>query len=124
VITAHEPSRLARQADLLTTSSNQSLLQPTKDNKVRRKVGIKKTVLEVRNKGKDRDSSSNGEVGRAPVLKGVLRHHSSGSSSVKSDRSQLVDLVVEDDVAEEIEKVRARKEESAGRNRTEPKRFV
>jgi hypothetical protein len=43
---------------------------------------------------------------------------------VKSDRSQLVDLVVEDTKAEDIERVRARKEGSAGWNEIEPRRFV
>tara|TARA_R110002060_G_scaffold76799_1_gene87553 strand:- start:716 stop:919 length:204 start_codon:yes stop_codon:yes gene_type:complete len=55
---------------------------------------------------------------------GMLRHHSSASSSAKSDRSQLVDLVVEDTTAEDIERVRARKEGGAGWNSAEPKRFV
>lgn len=127
VITAHEVSReawLTAQPDLLTTSANRNLLQPTKDNAKRRQSNIKKTVEEVKNKGKHRDSSANGEEGRAPMLKGLLRHHSSGSSSGKSDRSQLVDLVVEDEVAEETERVRARKEGSSGWNKVEPRRFV
>jgi hypothetical protein len=127
VITAHEVSReawLTRQPDLLTTSANRNLLQPTNDNKIRRKNNIKKTVENVQNKGKDKDSSSDGEEGRAPILKDMLRHHSSGSSSAKSDRSQLVDLIVEDEVAEETERVRARKEGSAGWNEVEPRRFV
>lgn len=51
-------------------------------------------------KGKGKENP-NGEEGRAPLLSGLLRHHSSGSSSAKSDRSQLVDLVVEDTEAEE-----------------------
>ena len=46
VITAHEVSRqawLTGQPDLLTTSANRNLLQPTNDNKIRRKSNIKKT---------------------------------------------------------------------------------
>jgi hypothetical protein len=74
-------------------------------------------------KGKQRDII-NGEEGRAPTQKGLLRHHSSGSSSAKSDRGQLVDLVVEDNDAEDMERVRARKEGSAGWNQTESKRYV
>lgn len=127
MITAHEVSReawLTGQPDLLTTSANRNLLQPTKDNRIRRKSNIKKVVEEVQNKGKDKNTSSSGEEGRAPILKGMLRHHSSSSSSAKSDRSQLVDLVVEDEVAEETERVRARKEGSAGWNEVQPKRFV
>lgn len=78
----------------------------------------------MQNKGKDKGRSSDSEEDRAPILKGMLRHHSSASSSGNSDRSQLVDLVVEDEVAEETERVRARKEGSAGWNEVEPRRFV
>lgn len=113
------------------------MLQPTKDNQIRRKSNVRETVEAVTNKGKSkrRDTShnkgksknredSNGEEGRAPLLKGMLRHHSSSSSSNKSDRSQLVDLVVEDINAEDIERVRARKEGSSGWNEVEPRRYV
>lgn len=147
MITAHEASRerwLAGQPDLLTTSTNRNLLQPTKDNKIRRASNIKNTVEEVtkktqkkhRQKSKDavrhNISSSkgkqkevlNGEEGRAPNMAGRLRHHSSSSSSAKSDRSQLVDLVVEDTAAEEADRVRARKEGSAAWNEVEGKRYV
>ena len=147
VITAHEASRerwLTGQPDLLTTSTNRNLLQPTKDNEIRRASNVRETVEDVTKKtqkkhkkgSKDnkRDTSSsskgkqkdvpNGEEGRAPIMKGMLRHHSSASSSAKSDRSQLVDLVVEDSDAEETERVRARKEGSAAWNETEGKRFV
>ncbi|KAF4631397.1 hypothetical protein G7Y89_g6734 [Cudoniella acicularis] len=74
-------------------------------------------------KGKQK-AVPNGEEGRAPALKGMLRHHSSASSSAKSDRSQLVDLVVEDATAENAERVRARKEGSAAWNETDQKHFV
>ncbi|KAM3065549.1 hypothetical protein ACMFMG_012219 [Clarireedia jacksonii] len=144
VITAHEASRerwLTGQPDLLTTSANRNLLQPTKDNKIRRASNVRETVENVKkrtqkkasrrseshskdSKGKQRADSPNGEEGRAPALMGMLRHHSSASSSAKSDRSQLVDLVVKDTAAEEIERVRARKEGSAGWNQTEPRQFV
>lgn len=146
MITANEASRerwLTGQPDLLTTSTNRNLLQPTKDNKARRESNIKETVKDVTRKtrrkhsrsrsgkGKARSTSSeqqqgvaNGEEGRAPMMRGMLRHHSSTSSSAKSDRSQLVDLVVEDTAAEDTERVRARKEGSAGWNAIEPKRFV
>lgn len=75
----------------------------------------------MQNKGKDRDSS---EEGGAPILEGMLRQHSSGSSSAKSDRNQLIDRVVEDEVAEETERIRARREGSAGWNEVEPRQFV
>ncbi len=145
MITAHEASRerwLNASPGLLTTSANRNLLQPTRDNEIRRASNIKNTVEEVTKKtqrkhsglsktkkgdgsakGKQREIS-NGEEGRAPVMQGMLRHHSSESSSAKSDRSQLVDLVVEDEPAEEADRVRARKEGSAGWNGMEGRRFV
>lgn len=117
------------------------MLQPTRDNEIRRASNIKDTVEEVTKKTqrkhnsktkkmKDSDSKGkereipNGEEGRAPVMQGMLRHHSSGSSSAKSDRSQLVDLVVEDEPAEEADRVRARKEGGAAWNQEDGKRFV
>jgi hypothetical protein len=145
VITAHEASRerwLRASPGLLTTSANRNLLQPTRDNKIRRASSIKETVQDVTkktqrkhsssNKNKSRDSSSKGkqketpnaEEGRAPAMQGMLRHHSSSSSSAKSDRSQLVDLVIEDKGAEDTERVRARKEGSSGWNQIEPRRFM
>jgi hypothetical protein len=131
VITAHTaPSRgwMRVEPDLLTTSANRNLIQPTKASAKKRKENVKEVVEQVKSKGKHRESSTSasgsGEEGRAPILKGLLRHHSSSGSSVKSDRSQLVDLVVEDTQAEEVEAVRARKEGSAGWNSVQPRRFV
>ena len=54
----------------------------------------------------------------------LLRQKSSASSSAKSDRSQLVDLVVEDHQAEEVDRVRARKEGGPGWNEVPSKHFV
>lgn len=129
MITAHEASRerwLTGTPDLLTTSVNRNILQNTTDHEIRRKKDIKNTVEEVKKKTQKRHSSSvkdkmsrssssnskgkqkenaNGEEGRAPALRGTLTHHSS-SSSARSDRSQLVDLVVEDTTAEDAERVR------------------
>jgi hypothetical protein len=57
-------------------------------------------------------------------LPNFLRQKSSSSSSAKSDKSQLVDLVVEDHHAEEIDRVRARKEGGPGWNEVPSKHFV
>ena len=125
----------------MTTSANRNLLQPTNDNRIRRASNIRETVEDVTkrtkgkssktsksrsrdSKGKNKENSPLNEEGRAPMLKGMLRQHSSASSSAKSDRSQLVDVIVEDTAAEETERVRARKEGSAGWNETEPRRYV
>jgi len=90
----------------------------------RKKTSSKGGKQENTFKGKQKAGVANGEEGRAPALQGMLRHHSSASSSVKSDRSQLVDLVVEDTAAEDAERVRARKEGSAGWNKAEARRYV
>ena len=58
------------------------------------------------------------------ALESKLTREHSGSESSHSDRSQLVDLVVEDTEAEEAEKVRARKEGGDTWNLGEPKHFV
>ncbi|KAF2089426.1 DUF300-domain-containing protein [Saccharata proteae CBS 121410] len=132
VITAHHAHRedqLYRDPNMITASTNRNLLQPTRDNKRRRKSRIQEIQKNV-DKGKHRGSSSSGEGSssrsgsRLPVIGELLRNHSSSSSSAKSERSQLVDLVVEDHEAEEIERVRARKEGGPGWNEAEPKHFV
>lgn len=131
VIEAHQATREAIYQDpnIITTSTNRNLLQPTRDNRRRRKSRIENIQTSV-DKGKHRDSESSGEASsskqsRIPIIGTLLRQNtSSSSSSAKSDRSQLVDLVVEDHVAEEIERVRARKEGGAAWNETEPKHYV
>jgi hypothetical protein len=132
VIEAHRAtreSRLYSEPSIVTASTNRNLLQPTKENKQRRKSRVKEIQQEV-NKGKQRsDSSSSGEPSssksRAGIVGGLIRQKSSSSSSSgKSDRSQLVDLVVEDHEAEEVERVRARKEGGSGWNEVPPKHFM
>jgi hypothetical protein len=54
-----------------------------------------------------------------------MRNQSStSSSSGKSNKSQLVDLVVEDYDAEQVDRVRARKEGGPGWNEVPTKHFV
>ncbi len=120
MITAHVPSAeqwFGSDPDLITTSTNRNLLQPTKKNKERRQSHLQKD--QHLDKGKHRDPKS-----RAPVLNGLLREDSTSSGSTKSGRSQLVDLVTEDRAAEETEQVRARKEGGARWNEDEQKHFV
>ena len=124
MITAHVPSAeqwFGSDPDLITTSTNRNLLQPTKKNKARRQSHLQKDIA----RGKHRTSSSSKRSTRAPVVNGLLREDSTSSSgSTKSGRSQLVDLVVEDRKAEETERVRARKEGGARWNEDEQKHFV
>ena len=129
VITAHVPSSerwLHSDPGIITTSTNRNLLEPTKVKKARRSSSMQKGS----SKGKHRTSSgSSGETSnsrsfRAPVVGELIREESSSSKSVKSGRSQLVDMVVEDTQAEEVERVRARKEGGAVWNEDEAKHFV
>lgn len=110
--------------NLITTSTNRHLLQPTKANKARRASSIQKGL----DKGKRRTSSdSDGgskSRSRAPVVRDLISEDSSSSKSAKSGRSQLVDLVVEDKEAEETERVRARKEGGSAWNEDEPKHYM
>lgn len=125
VITANVPSAdrwIGADPNLLTTSTNRNLLQPTKANKARRASSIQQGL----DKGKRRTSSGGASKSRsrAPVVKDLIREESSSSTSGKSGRSQLVDLVVEDRQAEETERVRARKEGGAVWNEDEAKHFM
>ena len=138
VINTHYASRqdgMRAEPDIITASTNRSLLQPTKANKQRRKSKIKDIQDHVHqgergsHRGSDSSSASNSNksnlVGKLPVVGKLLRQESSdSSSSAKSHSSQLVDLVVEDHEAEEIERVRARKEGGPGWNNVEQKHFV
>jgi Organic solute transporter Ostalpha len=133
VITAHVASRDRWQhasPHLLTTSTNRNILHPTKLGKDRRENQIEERF----NKGKGRGSSAGTDESggkksahrvRAPVVEQLIREDSSTSSrSVKSGRSQLVDVVVEDEEAEEAERARARKEGGPKWNKDEPEHFV
>lgn len=132
VIEANRPSREDRLhgvPSIITGSTNRHLLQPTADNKQRRKSRIK-DIQSSAGKGKHRsDSSSGGEPSSSksdnPIISKLTRQKSSSSShSAKSDKSQLVDLVVEDHEAEEVERVRARKEGGPGWNEVPAKHYV
>ncbi|GME47912.1 hypothetical protein GTA08_BOTSDO10101 [Neofusicoccum parvum] len=140
VIPAHYASREDRlyyTPKMITASTNRNLIQPTKENKRRRKSQINDIQQHV-SKGKHRDSTASSATAQSSSSKsraGKLRRQDTASSassvrsakstkSTKSDRSQLVDLVVEDRDAEEVERVRARKEGGPGWNAAEPKHFV
>jgi hypothetical protein len=110
---------------IITAATNRNLLQPTKENKRRRKSQIQ--AIQNDTKGKHRsDSSSNGESSHAklPIPKFMRNQSSTSSSSGKSNKSQLVDLVVEDYDAEQVDRVRARKEGGPGWNEVPTKHFV
>lgn len=124
VITAHFATRddwMNRDPGLLTTSANRHLFQPTKDHKRRRKSELKKRI----HKGKTRSSSrSDGEEEDGLEAKLHRDLSSSPSKSSKIDESQLVDLVIEDEEAEQMERVRARKEGGDKWNNQEQKHFI
>jgi hypothetical protein len=138
VVTAHIPSHerwIRSDPNMITTSANRNLLKPKKVRKRRKDSSLPPDPNSERKNGKDkgkgRESSSERNYSnsqsrdRAPVLEPLLRKDSSHSSaSAKSGRSQLVDLVVEDKEAEEVERVRARKEGGAAWNANAPKHFL
>jgi hypothetical protein len=109
---------MRRDPNMLTTSTNRNLFQPTRDHKTRRKTDVRESI----NKGKSR-STSKSEVAEDGVA-AKLSHNESGSSCSNSSQSQLVDLVVEDTAAEETLRVRARKDGSTAWNLDDQKVFV
>jgi hypothetical protein len=134
--------RLHADPNMLSSSTNRAILQPSKANKQRRKSRMRDLQSQVHQHDNPGDKhshrgsgSSSGEgssknvAGKArerashlPIVGDLLRKHS--SDSAKSHSSQLVDLVVEDHEAEAIERVRARKEGGPGWNSIEQKHFV
>ena len=125
VITAHEASRkdwMRRDPNMLTTSTNRNLLQPTRDHKRRRRSAIEEGIR----KGKNRSTSPSESSSQQNAIEAKLRQNKerSPSASRKSDRAQLIDLVVEDTEAEEAERVRARKEGGDAWNRGTQRHFV
>ena len=109
--------------DLITTSTNRNLLQPTKANQERRASNVQKDLDQKKHRTSSGVSKAKSRS-RAPVVNGLLREESSSSHSAKSGRSQLVDLMIADTEAEETERVRARKEGGAAWNEAEPKHFM
>lgn len=109
---------MAGDPRLLTTSTNRNLFQPTRDNKTRRRSEIRESLQ----KGKNPSNSRSRE--RMGAIQSKLARERSTSETSHSDRSQLVDLVVEDTDAEEAERVRARKEGGDLWNQDEQKHFV
>lgn len=106
--------------NIITTTTNRNLLQPTEAGQKRRASSVQETL----DKTKHRTSDTSNHKSRAPVLSEMIREDSTSSGSAKSGRSQLVDLMVEDRQAEERERVRARKEGGAAWNMEEAKLFV
>lgn len=105
----------------MTTSTNQNLLHHTKAKKARRAERLRQKSDKGKHKS-DSNHDNDAARSRAPVVEEMLKEDS--GSSVKSGRSQLVDLVIEDTEAEERERVRARKDGGAEWNDEEAKYFV
>lgn len=125
---ASQEAVLYKDPTLITSSTNRHVLQPTKVNKKRRKDKIREIQAST-DRDKHRGSSSSRGSGSKsdskssrPLLSKIVS--GSSSSSENEDRSQIVDLVVEDHEAENIERVRARKEGGSAWNEVPPKHFV
>lgn len=131
---ATREDRLHRTPNIISQTTNRAILQPnTKEQKQRRKSRITDLKHDVhqhdRPRGSDSSTGSGEGSGKGkerlkevPVVGKLVRNESSASS--KSHSSQLVDLVVEDHEAEEVERVRARKEGGPGWNSIEQRHFV
>ncbi|KYG46316.1 hypothetical protein M433DRAFT_106589 [Acidomyces richmondensis BFW] len=118
---ASREDRVRGEPNMITASTNRAILQPTKENRQRRKSRIKSIQEEVH----QHDSPGKKKLHQLPVVGSLMRQQStSSSSSNKSHSSQLVDLVVEDHEAEEVERVRARKEGGPGWNSVEQRHFI
>ena len=115
---------LRSDPNIITTTTNRNILQPTKASKKRRASNIKDGLDKSTHRTANKSSDSLETQARDPMMNSMLREESRSSGSVKSGRSQLVDLVVEDTQAEEIERVRARKEGGASWNQDEAKYFM
>jgi hypothetical protein len=109
---------MSQDPNLLTTSTNRNVFQPTQDHKKRRRSQVEDGIR----RGTRGTSSASKERGSAIAAR--LNRDESASGSSRSGRSQLIDLVVEDTDAEQAERVRARKEGGPGWNKEEQKRFV
>lgn len=115
-----------RDPGLLTTSTNRNLFQPTRDHRTRRRSEIRHSIQKGKNRSTSRsDRSQSSDPAPAPGgIEQKLKRELSPAGSGKSNKSQLVDLIVEDTQAEEAERVRARKEGGDAWNRGEHRHFV
>lgn len=84
---------------------------------------MRHSISKGKNRSTSPSSSSSNQGRRQHAIEAKLKRNQSTSSG-KSDRSQLVDLVVEDTEAEEAERVRARKEGDAAWNESQQRHFV
>lgn len=131
VITANQPSRWERlysNPPVITQSTNRNILQPTEENRKRRQSRlheIQESVAQARDRSASggSDASKSNSKSRIPIVGRLLQRQDS-SDSAKSDRSQLVDLVVEDHEAEQVERARARKEGGPAWNEADTKHYV
>ena len=133
---ATEEDRLYASPRMVTGSTNRNLLQPTKENRQRRKSRIQSIQADAQQQYEHESSSSHRESGSSAAsstlmskgkerLKAVLAGGDLvDESDPKARPDQLMDLVVEDNEAEDLERIRARKEGGAGWNSVDIKHFV
>lgn len=127
VITAHFATRedwLNADPTLLTTSTNRHLFQDTRDHRIRRRSELKKKIHKGKKRSQSRSSQSSENSGGIESRLRHDHHPKDGTKKGKIDESLLIDLVVEDVEAEQMERVRARKEGGEAWNRQEQRHFV
>lgn len=142
VINTHYATRddqLRADPNMLSGTTNRNILQPTAANRRRRQSRIQDMKQEVHQNNEPgsssshRGSSSSGEnstmskgkekLKSLPVV-GPALERAMSSDSAESHSARLVDLIVEDEVAEQIDRVRARKEGGPGWNTVEHHHYV
>jgi hypothetical protein len=134
---ATREDRFSGNPDIVSQTTDRRILQPSsKEAKQRRKSKVSRLQHEVHQhdrRGSQESSSHNEDgAGEGFASKGKERvkqtvnklARNESNESQKSHSSQLVDLVVEDHEAEELDRVRARKEGGPGWNSVEQKHYV
>ena len=129
VITAHHASREDRlygNPNVMTASTNRNILEPTSGHEHRQKGKIQ-SLKKSGDIGKQRSSSTPPKSGVSRgtgIKRALLRAKSSFGESSKSDRSQLVDLFIKDEEAQEAERARIKKSGNPSWNAEEERQHL
>ncbi|TQS39385.1 hypothetical protein Golomagni_00091 [Golovinomyces magnicellulatus] len=132
VVTVHDAFRdkcCDASPKLLTTPANRRLLQSTTEYQVSRAAKLKPTIEGISQIGSDKKKQIrrkqrkiSGKIKSSDTVN--ERKNPTGSGPESSDKAQLSDLTVRNPTVEDIERIRAKREESAGLNQVTSKRFV
>ncbi|RKF72278.1 Transmembrane protein 184-like protein [Golovinomyces cichoracearum] len=132
VVTVHDAFRdqcCDASPKLLTTPANRYLPQPTTEYHVSRSAKTKKTVDQSNQKSNDSKMQSrrkqrkiSGKIKSSDTVN--ERKHPMDSGFESSDEARLSNLTVRDTAVEDIEKIRAKRQEIVDWNQVKSKQFV